>query len=146
MVLAPRVPEALYVHKPQFAMEMYWKYFIDRITDGRFITQHNHIVVYCACCVPALRDVGKLANVFHNAMMSFVIMICVSMSYLDMFIQCASFCLPVCLCLVFVCLSQRMCLMCVCVSYVHSMLMLPLGRTVHTPQRSWYYIDDDAHW
>ena len=143
MVLAPRVPEALYVHTPQFAMEMYWKYFIDRITDGRFITQHNHIVVYCACCVPALRDVGKLANVFHNAKMAFVIMICVTMSYLEMFIQCACFCLPVCLCLVCVCLSQRMC---VCVWYVHSMIMLPLGRTVHTPQRSWYYIDDDAHW
>ena len=126
MVLAPRVPEALYVHKPQFAMEMYGKYFIDRITDGRFITHRNRIVVYCACCVPALRDVGKLANVFHNAKMSFVIMICVTMSYLDMFIQFACFCLPVCL-------IQRMY---VCVSYVHSMLMLPLGRTVHTPQRS----------
>ena len=92
MVLAPRVPEALYVHTPQFAMEMYGKYFIDRITDGRFITQRNHIMVYCACCVHALRDVAELTNVFHNAMMSIVIMICVTMAYLDMFIQCARFC------------------------------------------------------
>ena len=115
-----------------------------RCTENTSLTEsqmagllHSTIhVVYCACCVPAVRDVGKLANVFHNAKMSFVIMICVTMSYLDMFIQCAFFCLPVCLCLVFVCLSQRMCLMCVCVSYVHSMIMLPLGRTVHTPQRS----------
>ena len=147
MVLPPRVPEALYVHTPQFAMEMYGKYFIDRITDGRFITHRNHIVVYCACCVHALRDVAELTNVFHNAMMSIVIMICVTMAYFDIYVHSmCSFLFAVCLCLVCVCLSQHMCVMCVCVSYVHSMIMLPHGRAAHTPQRSWDYIDDDAQW
>ena len=147
MVLPPRVPKALYVHTPQFVMEMYGKYFIDRITDGSFITHHNHIVVYCACCVHAQRDVAELTNVFHNAMMSIVIMICVTMAYFDIYVHSmCSFLFPVCLCLVCVCLSQHMCVMCVCVSYVHSMIMLPHGRAAHTPQRSWDYIDDDTHW
>ena len=96
------------------------KDLIDRITDGRFITHRNRIVVYCACCVHALRDVAELTNVFHNAMMSIVIMICVTMAYFDIYVHSmCSFLFPVCLCLVCVCLSQHMCVMCVCVSYMY---------------------------
>ena len=116
VVLAPRVPEALYVHKPQFAMEMYGKYFINRITDGRFITQHNHIVVYCACCVPALRDVGKLANVFDNAMISFVILICVTTHNVIL-----GYVHSICLFL-FACVSNSayVCLCVICTFYVNA--------------------------
>ena len=132
MVLAPRVPEALYVHTPQFAMEMYGKYFIDRITDGRFITQHNRIVVYYACCVPSLRDAAELAKVFHNAMMSIVIMICMTMAYLDIYVH--SVCLF--LSLSSLCVSKSAYVYHVCLCVIHSMIMLPHGRAAHTPQRS----------